>query len=118
MVPAYDLPQNQAKKKKRVSTHHSQREGKKKKKFGIKQFVLFFLCWNKLSSYNLAHLSLDTGLALVDGILEYEVVKHVKAAQDAGYFGLVLVLVLVLLGGGLLLLGVRGRGGAGVWFGE
>ena len=81
-----------------MSTHH---EGRKEK-FGVKA-VHALLIIGTTAPYNLAHFSLDTGSALVDGILEYEVVKRVEPTQDAGHSGLVLLV--------LVLGGVRLRGG-------
>ena len=48
--------------------------------------MLFFWIhyWNNKPSYNLAQFSFDTRVALIHRVLEYEVVVHVKTAEDAG----------------------------------
>ena len=60
-------------------------------------------------SYNFAQFGFDTRVALIDCVLKYEVVVHVKTAEDAGQFGRVCGGLLGVLG----LSGSRSRSGGG-----
>lgn len=60
-------------------------------------------------SYNLAQFSFDTRVALIDRVLEYEVVVHIETAQDARQLEGVCSSLISCLGV-LGVLGLSGRG--------
>jgi hypothetical protein len=96
---AQHQPSQKKKEKKKERGKHSplkeRKKGRRKKSSGIKQFMP--LAWNK-TPHNLAQIGFDARLALIDGIVEDEVVEHVEAAQDAGHFEQLLLLLLWLFG--------------------